>query len=925
MTHPHALARTPCCLRALTRPVRLARAAQDVLELLILQLQGLDDIESPLYERHVYLLERLTYTQAFALLQDEQLHCDDLLQQLFETLFNAAHPNHNGAVRTMMVKMLADLCAEYEEQPMSAPLLDSILANLLEPKRTAEPAAYALARDLIAGHGTVGGVLHAPIQTFLQSCLPNSLTTCEEGKESEYRGEWRELVIELTTISVEATSTILPQLVDVAKMDTEATRIDALELIARLLVIDECDVAREVPALLEDAFLRRLIDVSTEVRVIAVKETVPLLEHRPALRATLIQHLLPRARDAKDKVREAFVSVVCQAALATPDLPTFAPLLEDAAHRMLDTNKAISKAARDGLCDVYRKAAVAHLQANPSLHEVPAALHAVPQRLLSAYATEAPRSPEARLEIETLVSTKVLPADEGLRLRAVCALHRTLLATAATRRAFRSMLRGKKAVQTEVQRWIELQRAAHAKEASAEAREAAAHEQTELVLKMSARLPQQDKVREVWAQLAESKDKNVSRHLGLLASPGSSYDEVLAATKALKQSMASRLADKQKPHLDAILTLTANTLLWRGGAERLLEDIADELPDDSGDRARTTLELLLDVCSYAPQTFASAGVPMGRALVAAARSERAAAEGAEGAGQPAKPGEPLPLLLRLVQAASPQLKEAAPSVRKQLCGELCKLCCNAKDTLIGKLAAQALSTDVLVPAVRDQTFAVLRGKLRAHLDLAKPTATQPCALAVLGALAKREPEALGDDAERDALLRTLREAALPEPSAGAPRKGKHAALPVPELARRCEAQGLAIKLLANEALGSAHAVHGDAPKDKGESSSAESAANGAAGATAGLPPAPAAPLALPRLLDLIRRLDMVLEAEGAVGVAEAADELVHGKLRLACGKALLKLLRLCPVKVEGALRATGVHKLALLMHDGLPQVRLGWP
>ena len=42
----------------------------------------------------------------------------------------------------------------------------------------------------------------------------------------------------------------------------------------------------------------------------AVKETVPLLEQKPALRATLLEHLLPRARDAKDKVREAYVTAV---------------------------------------------------------------------------------------------------------------------------------------------------------------------------------------------------------------------------------------------------------------------------------------------------------------------------------------------------------------------------------------------------------------------------------------------------------------------------------------------------------------------------------------------------------------------------------------------------------------------------------------
>ena len=63
-------------------------SAQDVFELLVSQLHGLEDVEGPSYERYVYLIERLAVVQSLVLMPD--LGCDDLIQQLFETLFSAS-------------------------------------------------------------------------------------------------------------------------------------------------------------------------------------------------------------------------------------------------------------------------------------------------------------------------------------------------------------------------------------------------------------------------------------------------------------------------------------------------------------------------------------------------------------------------------------------------------------------------------------------------------------------------------------------------------------------------------------------------------------------------------------------------------------------------------------------------------------------
>ena len=62
------------------------------------------------------------------------------------------------------------------------------------------------------------------------------------------------------------------------------------------------------------------------------------------------------------------------------------------------------------------------------------------------------------------------------------------------------------------------------------------------------------------------------------------------------------------------------------------------------------------------------------------------------------------------------------------------------------MAAQCLTTQLLVPTLRSKTFDTLLSKLRPSIS-SKAGRQQHCALVVLGALAKRAPTALGLDRE----------------------------------------------------------------------------------------------------------------------------------------------------------------------------------
>ena len=403
--------------------------------------------------------------------------------------------------------------------------------------------------------------------------------------------------------------------------------------------------------------------------------------------------------------------------------------------------------------------------------------------------------------------------------------------------------------------------------------------------------------------------------------------------------MGSRLKDVLKPQLDALLSLLAMTLMDSHGAQVLLERVATALRED-GDPAEATrlLELLLDVGVQSSQTLATASHQMGNALAAASRPKGDGAPTGQ-VGPERKPA--LLLLLRLVHATSRQLSTALPSVRKGVVAALCELACKSKDIELGKLAAQALSTCLLIPAVRERTFEMLVAKLTPQLEPLKAGPTQHCALAVLAALVKREPAALGD--ERHRLLRRLLKHALPPPTEEAmagveaedePDLGDEAERPEPPAAHvrsRCTSQLLTVELLANEALSSASLLHrrrqsaspsstalvlhreGEQPQGEqpqGEEGEHRDDADGSQQSSAQTLAA-----------EVLQRLVATLDAEGRVGAAAEAGKAERSALRLAVAKALLKMGRASQLRVEATIGGAGWGQLAMCMDDPSEAVR----
>ena len=69
--------------------------------------------------------------------------------------------------------------------------------------------------------------------------------------------------------------------------------------------------------------------------------------------------------------------------------------------------------------------------------------------------------------------------------------------------------------------------------------------------------------------------------LRILSSAGSGLAEVRAAMLELRQRMGTRLKEAQLPLLHAMSTLPSMTLLWRDGADSLLDEVATHFATDA--------------------------------------------------------------------------------------------------------------------------------------------------------------------------------------------------------------------------------------------------------------------------------------------------------------------------------------------------------
>lgn len=337
-----------CCIADVFRvyapdaPYKSPDHLKNIFLFLIKQLRGLQDPKEAAFKRYFYLLENLAWVKSFNIcieLDDNQ----EIFCRLFTLMFTIVNDNHSTKVKNFMLDMMVPLISEADS--MSQELLDVILSNIIEPRKSQNRNAYNLARDLLRRTS-------ATIEPYIQSFFNNALIL-GKSSESEVAPHLYDLIYELNSISPSVLLAVLPQLEFKLKSNDEKERLEVTRLLARMFSDKNSELATQHKALWT-CFLGRFNDIGVSVRIRCVQYSMHFLLNHPELRTDITEQLKLRQHDPEETVRYEVVMAIISA--AKKDFTSISDeLLNFVKERTLDKKFKIRKEALLGLSMIYKK------------------------------------------------------------------------------------------------------------------------------------------------------------------------------------------------------------------------------------------------------------------------------------------------------------------------------------------------------------------------------------------------------------------------------------------------------------------------------------------------------------------------------------------------------------------------------------------
>lgn len=406
-----------------------------IFELFIQQLKGLEDTKDPLFKRYFYLLENLAWVKSFNIcieLEDNQ----KIFRQLFSVLFRTVNDSHSVKVKGFMLDLMSPLITEADT--VSQELLDVILLQIIEPRKTQNKNAYVLAQNLLKKTSMT-------IEPYLQNFF-NNVLILGKTSQSEVAGHFYELIYELNRICPSMLFSVLPQLEFKLKSNEEKERMDVTKVLATMFSDKESLLVQQNKQLWI-CFLGRFNDISHQVRARCVKYSLNFLLNHPELTEDITEQLKQRQHDPEESVRCEVVTAVIGA--AKKDLNCVnEELLSFVKERTLDKKFKIRKEALLGLATLYKQYANSADIADSTRE----CISWIKNKVLHAYYQT---SLEDRLLVERILHTCLVPYQDNTedRMKKLYHLYSTVDDHAV--KAFNELLKCQHIVRTQVRGLLE--------------------------------------------------------------------------------------------------------------------------------------------------------------------------------------------------------------------------------------------------------------------------------------------------------------------------------------------------------------------------------------------------------------------------------------------------------------------------------------
>jgi hypothetical protein len=248
-------------------------------------------------------------TVKICLLMLDLENADSLVLDLFTTVFEAINADNKDQVEHLALTALATMLDEGDDIPQ--PLLDCILGHLLPTAHEENPQAHRLAELLIRKS-----------QPTLQPYVQKFMTRLLEGQrtDSDLVGSSSDLVLQLYRAAPQIMLPVLPHLQPSLQVESEERRLDAVDLICKLLTHPGAHTILEDYRSLPQAILRRLNDKSPEVRLRVISHAKALSDsfNDAQQRGEVAKEVALRLQDPDERLRSAAAAALCAIASEHP-------------------------------------------------------------------------------------------------------------------------------------------------------------------------------------------------------------------------------------------------------------------------------------------------------------------------------------------------------------------------------------------------------------------------------------------------------------------------------------------------------------------------------------------------------------------------------------------------------------------------------
>ncbi|KAJ3030475.1 UNVERIFIED_CONTAM: hypothetical protein HDU68_008891 [Siphonaria sp. JEL0065] len=290
-----------------------------IFSLFVAQLVHLKDAAGPFFENHYYTLESLATVKSIILLTD--LDADDLVAQLFKTIYQLVKPDFQKNVYGLLLQLLQ--CVVEESQTLPPDVVEMIISQFDKPTNQ---MSRQLSIDLC---NAVTDKLQRYICQYFGDLFYASMkgannanrdghdddddddddhATMGRVAHSDFQYAHR-LILEMNNTCRNILLNVIPLFEDQLKCEDEKVRELSTDVLGKIFVDSGSRVALVYPAIWK-VWLERRNDKNSSIRILWLQYCHEVYRHHPELCADISTGLEQKFYDPDDKVRLAAIKVM---------------------------------------------------------------------------------------------------------------------------------------------------------------------------------------------------------------------------------------------------------------------------------------------------------------------------------------------------------------------------------------------------------------------------------------------------------------------------------------------------------------------------------------------------------------------------------------------------------------------------------------